>query len=100
MTADAKPVARFRTRVEELNSDAARFYFSDQSEAAAFALAHGRRCEESSPPCAGGGLWCVAVPYTVATVDILAKVGSVEFCDGISAGIELGKEMQESPHDR
>jgi hypothetical protein len=75
---------KFYTRIDEAAS--ARFYFSEQDDALSFARFHETTASESSPPSAGGGLWCVVLPYT----DGAPQVGSIPFNEAIHGAIALG----------
>ena len=80
----------FRMRIDELCATSAKFYFSSRNEAEAFAHYHGGVADESSPACAGGGLWRVDVPYNTAKVETTAKVGGADFSEAIAAAIAEG----------
>ena len=83
----------FRTRIDEINATHARFYFSLFGEAEAMAELHGVKSVETSPVTAGGGLWMVAVPYSVTTEAISAPAESLEFNAALNESIALGNEM-------
>lgn len=77
--------------MDELNSDFAKFYFSDEAEAAAFAACHQAFVQQTSPIAAGGGLWMVAVPYSAARHETVEAVHSPGFVAQLDASIEIGR---------
>ena len=85
------PRPRFRTRIDEIGSDSARFYFGDEFEAAAFAQCHGVEVVQTSPRLAGGGLWMVAVPYRIGAPETVSDVSQTEFTEQLCASIEIGR---------
>lgn len=84
---------QFVTRYDDHGADSARFYFSNRSDAQAFAAFHGSEVVESSPATAGGGLWRVMVRYSTGDAPVADKVDGPIPHDAVSSAISLGREM-------